>query len=57
MLHEKASMTGEPVKKLFPIPNPKNWEYQSKPAKAQNNKLLTPVDTDTEKYSDRKSVV
>ena len=24
MLHEKASMTGEPVKKLFPIPNPKN---------------------------------
>ena len=49
ILHEKASITGESEKKLIPIPSPKNCEYQSTPAKAQNKTLFSNVPPDTEK--------
>ena len=47
ILHEKASMTGESAKKLYPMPSPKNWEYHKRPAKVQKIRLLpnTPGDT------------
>ena len=38
---EKVSNTGEDTRKPFPKLNPKNWLYQSTPAKAQNKILLT----------------
>ena len=51
MLHEKAKMTGDPVRKLLPISRPKNCEYHSTPAKAQNSRLLTSTEPRTPKYS------
>src|SRR5690554_198396 len=40
MLHEKAIITLSGSKKLWPMPRPKNCEYHSNPARAQNNILL-----------------
>lgn len=39
-LHEKSIITLSGSKKLCPIPKPKNCEYQSNPAKAQNKILF-----------------
>ena len=51
ILHENANRTGLSVRKLFPISKPKNCEYQSTPARAQNSRLLTSCPLLTEKYS------
>ena len=51
MLQENAIITLPGSKKLCPIPNPKNWEYQSKPAKAQKRRLLTSTDLDVFRIS------
>ena len=40
ILHEKAIITLPGVKKLCPAPKPKNCEYHSSPAKAQNSRLF-----------------
>ena len=40
MHQENVMSTAESVKKPLPRLNPKNWLYQSKPAKAQNTMLL-----------------
>lgn len=40
ILQEKAIITLPSARKLLPNANPKNWEYQRIPAKAQNNRLL-----------------
>lgn len=39
--HEKASSTGDPARKLRPTSSPKNCEYHSSPARAQNRTLFT----------------
>ena len=49
MLHEKASITGASAKKLLPMPKPKNCEYQSRPANAQNSTLFVKVELGTER--------
>ncbi len=51
ILHEKANITGESAKKLFPIPKPKNCEYHNTPASAQNKTLFHKTPAETEKYS------
>lgn len=51
MLHENASRMGDPVRKLLPISSPKNCEYHSTPARAQNSRLLTSTEPGTPKYS------
>ena len=40
MLHENAIITLPGSKKLCPMPRPKNCEYQSSPANAQNKRLF-----------------
>ena len=49
MLHEKAISSGESTRKLLPISSPKNCEYHSTPASAQNSTLFTKMPPGTEK--------
>ena len=46
ILHENAIITLFGSKKLCPIPKPKNCEYHSNPAKAQNKTLFVNTDAD-----------
>ncbi len=51
ILHENASRIGEEARKVFPNSSPKNCEYHSNPANAQNSTLFNRVDDSTLKYS------
>ena len=41
MQNARVVSTGDEVRKPLPRLSPKNWLYQSNPARAQNNRLLT----------------